>query len=166
MILIFFLILLISILEEVIFIVPSTLVAILSGLVFINFPLSISNCFLFFVIIVLPLAFGMTIGSVPIFYLARQGLSWFGHRIKTFEPFLLQAHNLLKQYPNKTRSFFGFLRCLPFFSGLVTTLFGGLLNLDLMNYLWITFVGNLIRNGILAFLAWQFSNLFFKFFYF
>ena len=154
----------ISVVEEVLFVLPSTGTAVASGLLISNLGFSLESFILFFLYIIVPLSLGMAIGSTVWFLVVKYSISSIENRFNYFNKTIKHARTLVKNNPHSISWFYFSLRATPIFSGLVATFIGGLLNISVLKHLVITFFGTIIRGGILAFIGWQIGELFVKYY--
>lgn len=154
----------VSVAEEILFVLPSTGTAIASGLLISNLTFGLENFISFFVYLVVPLSLGMTVGSTVWFLVVKYGISLIENRFSYFDKLILRAKALIKDNPRGISWFYFGLRATPIFSGLIATFIGGLLNISVIKHLVITFLGTVIRGGVLAFIGWQMGELFIRYF--
>ena len=153
-----------SILEEIIAPIPSTAVIMGSSFFIMgNLPISVSAFGKLFISIALPAASGVTLGSLLIYGVVYRigkpfvdrwgkylGLSW--NEIKKTEE-KYSKNNLMDV------SIFA-LRAIPVVPSVVISAFCGFIKFNIKKYVFVTFLGTLVRAFILGFIAWQFGSLY------
>jgi uncharacterized membrane protein YdjX (TVP38/TMEM64 family) len=154
---IFFLVFGVSVLQEIIFILPSTATSVVAGTLFADYALTTGNFILFILAVVLPISLGMAVGSIPAFLLVKHGFTWIERRFDFLDIIIHQARNMAERRPKNIYSFFFVLRALPVFSGLVVTFMAGLVGMPLSKYLVWSFLGTMVRGTMLAYAGWQLS---------
>lgn len=153
-------------LEEVIVPIPSALVLILSGFIFLKGTFSFVILFKLFFIVVLPASLGITVGSLFVFTLAyifgrpllvKYG-KWFGFSWKDIE-------KLQQKFDTQKTDEFAlfFLRAIPVIPSVAISAFYGLVRFNLKKYFIYTFLGTCIRSTILAVIGWQMGAFYYKY---
>lgn len=151
-----------SIIEEIISLIPSSLVQTGAGIFIMNgTPVSIAAILKLLLQISLPAALGVTIGSLPYVWLARKfGIKmidrwgkWIGvtvHDVKAFEEKL-----------DKTAwddvVFVG-MRAFPVIPSVVLAIYGGIIEMSWWKYMTLSFIGVFIRATGLGIAGWLFGN--------
>ena len=148
----------ISLIEEIIFVTPSTLVQITLGGFLLNNPLDFYNLLYFISFIVLPSALGVAVGSIPIFLISKISFSLVERNQNFLQKIILKIKTGSLAHKKESSFFFLLMRSLPNFSGLVSTIIGGLWNLSLKKFFVLTFLGSIIRIFILGMIGWQASH--------
>jgi len=114
-------------------------------------------------IIAIPVALGMTIGSlvtyIPCFYIGKPFIDRWGKYLSLKWEHIEKVE---KKFENGSRDYLilYILRTTPVVPSVITSAFCGIIRYDLEKYLLITFLGGLTRAIILGFIGWQFGNLY------
>ncbi len=147
-----------SVLEEILFFIPSTVAQVSIGGFMIGNPLNFLNFGYFFLFLVLPAALGVAIGSIPIFLLSKYGFTKIDEKQTKLQKIIHKIKENSLSHKDGSISMFFLMRLLPNFSGLVATVIGGLWNFSLKTFLIVTFLGSIIRITILGLIGWQASH--------
>ncbi|MDP3622443.1 MAG: VTT domain-containing protein [Methanobacteriaceae archaeon] len=153
-----------SILEQIIAPIPSTAVIMGSSFVIMgNSPVSLFSLEKLFLFIALPVAFGVTIGALIIYGVVYKigkpfvdkwgkffGLSW--EEIEKTEEKYSKSNSLLL--------FLFITWAVPIFPSVVISAFCGFIKFDIKKYIYVTFLGTLVKAFVLGFVAWQFGSLY------
>lgn len=153
----------ISIIEEIFFVIPSTLAQLSLGGLMIGQTLSITNTLYFLLFIVIPAAAGISLGSIPIFLIARCAFHRTRKRHGKLQKVIESVKASFDAKQKVSKSLFFLMRLLPNFSSLVATIIGGFWGLSIKTFLIITFFGSIIRVFIIAFVGWQASHYIYLF---
>jgi membrane protein DedA with SNARE-associated domain len=156
-----------SILEEVVAPIPSSMVIMSGGLVFLEgraFSAGLVQDLLF--TIVLPATFGILLGSLPVYFIAHRFgkpaiLHWgkyLGISLADIEKF---EHRFASGSADEL-AIFG-LRAFPVIPSVVVNALCGLFRVPWKRYLLITFFGTLVRALCLGVLGWQAGNVYRKY---
>ena len=153
-----------TIVEEVIAPIPSPFIPLLAGFSY----LPANKVFLEIMwqalfIIALPIAIGITIGSLVVYFLGYWGgkpiiekcKKWIGLSWKDIE----KMEKRLEKSWNDEIVFF-ILRCLPIIPGVAISSFSGLVRYPLKNFMLITFFGALVRAFMLGIVGWKVGELY------
>lgn len=155
-----------SLVEEIIAPIPSAVVQLASGFLFVEGPISFASLWKLFWIVVLPASAGVTVGSIVIYSIAfafgkpallRWG-KWFG----------LYWQDVEKVQEKFQKSSFDELtlfisRCVPIIPSVVISAFCGLLRVKPKTYVLYTFLGTVVRSAILGFIGWQVGNVYVRY---
>ena len=148
-------------LEEIIWLVPSSLIQMSFGfLLFQNVPLSFESLGLLFVSVAIPASLGVTLGTLPFYFLAYYGgrplLDRYGKYIGLRQTLLQKTYLFLEKKKLEQKALF-IARMIPVIPSTTTTLLFGIIRIHLGPYLLYTFLGTLIRVMIFACIGWQFG---------
>lgn len=156
-----------SIVEEVIAPIPSTVVVLSAGFFLVPENVSILKAMSMVAIkVMLPASFGITLGSLFPYYLARLGEEFV---IDKFGKFLGINRQMMKQaeeYFSKghTDEWLLFLsRTIPVIPSVVIGVFSGLFRVPVLEFLLFTFLGSLIRTFALGMLGWSVGKAYFTY---
>lgn len=152
-----------SLIEEVIAPVPSVLVQMGAG--FFLLPDTFSTVFVYdlAVVVVIPAALGVAIGSLFVYFLAyyagkpllERWSGWLGFRWEDVE----HARARFKRAHADSAALF-VLRTIPVVPSVAVSALCGFIRMRLWRYLLWTFLGTLIRAGALAVIGWQAGALY------
>lgn len=153
-----------SFIEEVIAPIPSTLVIITSSFFMLEGqtinPISLINLLLY---IALPVALGMTLGSLVIYalcyYLGKPFVTKWGKYFTLNWERIEDANQRLEKQKSTNLAIF-LIRAIPVIPSVVISAFCGIIRYDIKKYLTVTFLGGLVRAIILGFIGWQFGNMY------
>ncbi len=152
-----------SFIEEVVAPIPSALVITLSGFVFLGGPLSWHTLWVLCMVVALPAACGVTVGSLFVYGIAYGfgkpvlvrwgkwlGLSW------------ADVERLQKKFEVSTNDELALfiLRTLPIVPSVAISAFFGLVRFDSKKYVLYSFLGTYIRALILGVVGWQVGTLY------
>ncbi len=147
-----------SVVEEVISPVPSPFVQMAAGFLFLPSDVSLAFLMTLLFVVVLPVAFGVTLGSLAVYFIAfyagKPFLSRWGKWLG------VSWHDIERvQARFKQSSFDDFLvfvfRALPIMPSTAVSAFCGVIRMKLWPYIWLTFAGTIIRAAMIALVGWQ-----------
>jgi len=150
--------------EEVISFIPSAAVMMFASFfVMGDSPLSANSFIHFFWQVSLPIAFGITLGSLFVYgfvyYLGKPAIDrfgkWFGLSWKDVE----KIRSYIKGSRRDDVALF-LVRSIPLIPFVVVSAVCGLLRWPFINYLLITFFGGFIRASIVGFFGWQLGRIY------
>lgn len=152
-----------SIIEEVIAPIPSALVMLGSGFLFVNGPFSFDALVRLFTHVALPAALGVAIGSLVVYSIARYAgtalLIKYGYIFGVSESDITKAHEYFSQSKRDDVAVF-IARVIPVVPAVVIALGAGLIRMPVLRYLSISFAGTIIRAFILGAIGWQTGELY------
>lgn len=152
--------------EEVIVPIPSALILLGSGFVFLKGSLSVSLVSDLFLKVVLPATAGLTLGSLVIYYLAfrleKFFIDKFGGLISVTEKDIEDLKVKLDNFKYDT-IFLILARIFPVVPSVLIAVFCGVIKMDWKKYLYITVVGAFFRSLLLAIVGWQIGEFYVKF---
>lgn len=153
-----------SILEQIIAPIPSTAVIVGSSLFIMgNSPVSFLSLEKLFVYIALPVALGVTIGALIIYGAVYKIGKPFVDRWGKFIGLSWEEIEKTEEKYSKSNSMLLFLFitwAVPIFPSVVISAFCGFIKYDIKKYIYVTFLGTLVKAFILGFIAWQFRSLY------
>lgn len=155
-----------SVIEEVIAPIPSALVMTMSGFLLVAGPVSLNTISDLIFKVALPSAFGVTIGSLFVFYVAKYGGKFIIEKWGKYLGLYLEDINKIQQKfsdTNRDELFIGFARVIPIVPSVAISAFCGILQMGLIKYFIITFVGVFLRGIILGIIGWQVGNVYTKY---
>jgi membrane protein DedA with SNARE-associated domain len=155
-----------TIIEEVVAPIPSAFVLLTGGFLFLSKLTGLNLLSAIVFKIALPAAFGITLGSLFIYWLAftfgkpfidRFG-KWFGLAWKDIE-------KAEKWFEKGLRDdvFIFIVRAIPFIPSVAIGSFAGIMRLPLRTYIISSFLGTMVRASILGVLGWQLGNFYYKY---
>ena len=152
-----------SFIEEVVAPIPSAVIMLMSGFLFIKGTLSLALLFDVFYLVALPAALGVSVGSLVVYGLARhvgiQVLVRWGKYIGITEAMIEKAQAYFKD--SKKDEWLVFIaRIIPVVPAVAIALGAGLIRMNVWRYLAISFVGTVIRAYILGIVGWQVGEVY------
>lgn len=153
-----------SIIEEIIAIIPSSVVQMGAGFLFLEGAhLSFDALVTLALYVVLPASLGVMVGSLPIYYAAYYGgkplIKQFGKYVSVSWADIEKAQERFEK--SKREELFIFIcRALPVMPSVVITTFSGVVRIRLHTYLLYTFLGTCVRATILGVIGWQLGALY------
>ncbi|MBN2094111.1 MAG: VTT domain-containing protein [Candidatus Zambryskibacteria bacterium] len=155
-----------SVLEEVIAPIPSALIMTASGFLFITGPISWNAISVLIFKVAIPAALGVTLGSYTVYFVARFGgrfvLEKWGKYIGLYWSDIEKMQDKLSG-TRKDEILIGAARIIPFIPSTAISAFCGIMEMNLLKYFVISFVGVFIRGIILGVLGWQVGNIYEKY---
>ncbi len=151
-----------SIVEEVISLIPSSLVQMGAGIFIMGGdPVSFASIIKLIVQISIPAALGVTIGSLPYVWLARKyGIKiidrwgkWIGVKVADIQ----QLEKTLEKTPWDDVLFVG-MRAFPVIPSVALAVYGGIIEMSWTRYIILSCIGVFIRATGLGILGWFFGN--------
>lgn len=153
-----------SIIEEVIAIIPSPIVQMGAGFLFLGGePVSPASLTTLVVVVMVPAAFGVAFGSLPIYYAAYYGGKPIIERFGKFVSVTWRdVEDAQERFAATSREelFIFICRSLPILPSVVISAFSGTVRLSIRTYLIYSFLGTLVRAAILGVLGWQLGALY------
>jgi len=155
-----------SVIEEVLAPIPSAVIMTLSGFLFVAGPVSVKAILALIFKVAIPAALGVTIGSYVVYYVARLGgklvIDKWGKYVGLYWTDIEKLQNKLEG-TRKDELIIGGARVLPFIPSVAISAFCGILEMNVVKYFFITFVGVFFRGIILGILGWQAGNVYEKY---
>jgi membrane protein DedA with SNARE-associated domain len=155
-----------SILEEVVAPVPSAVVVATAGFVFLQGSFSWALVLKMFLVVVVPSAFGVAVGSLFVYYIAY----YFGKPVlEKYGKWLALSWQDIEKLKSKFEKGIAddmailLFRSLPIVPSVAVSAFCGLTRFNVKKYFIYTFIGTLFRSTILALVGWQTGNLYYKY---
>jgi membrane protein DedA with SNARE-associated domain len=148
----------ISVIEEIFFVIPSTLAQMAIGGFMLEESINLFNFIYFVLFLVLPASLGVAVGSIPIFLIVKYSLTKNDGKSGRLQKIINKVKESSTSHEKGSIAMFFLMRLLPNFSGLVATIIGGLWSLPMKNFFIFTFLGSIIRITILGLIGWQASN--------
>lgn len=151
-----------SIVEEVISLIPSSLVQMGAGIFIMGGdPISITSIVKLIIQISIPAAIGVTLGSLPYVWLARKyGIKIIDRWGKWIGVTIADIHRLektLEKTPWDDVLFVG-MRAFPVIPSVALAIYGGIIEMSWTKYIALSFVGVFIRATGLGIFGWFFGN--------
>lgn len=156
-----------SLIEEVIVPIPSALIMMAAGFFLLGTQaISVTSLVFLFTNVALPIALGLTLGSLVTYglayYLGKPFVERWGNYLSvTWTDIERLESYFAKQYKDEL-VFFG-LRLVPIVPSIVINLFAGFVRFPIFKYLILTFVGILFRAYLVGFLGWQIGEAFYNY---
>ena len=153
-------------LEEVVSFIPSSFVIMFSGFFIMGeMPISAGSFGTLIAKIAVPVAFGLTIGSLIlygiVYYFGEPFLRRFGKYLGVYWEDIEKLQKKMEG-SQADELIFLIVRCIPAIPFAAINAFCGLVRWPLRNYLVITFAGSLVRGASVGFLGWQLGRLYEK----
>lgn len=144
--------------------IPSTAIIVGSSFLLLkNQFISINSILNLIFIVAIPVALGMTIGSLityfPCFYIGKPFIDRWGKYLSLKWE---DIEKIEKKFENNSRDYLilYLIRTTPIIPSAITSAFCGIIRYDIKKYLLITFLGGLTRALILGFIGWQFGSFY------
>ncbi len=155
-----------SITEEVIAPIPSAFVMTMAGFLFVTGPISMKVILALIFKVAIPAALGVTLGSYMVYFIAKIGgrfvIEKWGKFIGLYWTDIEKLQNRLSG-TRKDEFIIGGARILPFIPSVAISAFCGILEMNVIKYFFITFIGVFFRGIILGILGWQVGNVYEKY---
>jgi membrane protein DedA with SNARE-associated domain len=155
-----------SVIEEVIAPIPSALVMSMSGFIFVTGPVSWNAIFALIFKVAIPAALGVTLGSYVIYFAARFGgkflIEKWGKYVGLYWADIEKFQNRLSG-TKRDEIFIGLARIIPFVPSVAISAFCGILEINVVRYFFISFIGVFFRGLVLGALGWQVGNVYEKY---
>lgn len=153
-----------SFIEEIIAPIPSTLV-ILGSSFFImqGVPISLESVFSLILYVSIPAALGLTLGSLFLYaigyFIGKPFITRWGKYMGFSWDDVEKTQRKFAESKNDEIALFS-LRALPVVPSIAISTFCGIIRYKIKNYIFITFLGSIVRASILGFLGWQFGRFY------
>jgi len=155
-----------SVIEEVLAPIPSAVIMALSGFLFVAGPVSVKTILALIFKVAIPAALGVTIGSYVVYFIARLGgklvIDKWGKYVGLHWTDIEKLQNKLEG-TKKDELIIAGARVLPFIPSVAVSAFCGILEMNVVKYFFITFVGVFFRGILLGILGWQVGNVYEKY---
>ncbi|MFH0804185.1 MAG: VTT domain-containing protein [Candidatus Zambryskibacteria bacterium] len=155
-----------SVIEEVIAPIPSALVMTMSGFLLVTGPVSFGAISAVIFKVAIPAALGVTIGSYVVYFIARFGGRFAIERWgKYIGLYWTDIEKFQKRMSGTRRDdiLIGVARIVPIIPSTAISAFCGILEMNVIKYFVISFVGVFFRGIILGILGWQVGNVYEKY---
>lgn len=155
-----------SVLEEVIAPIPSAVIVTMAGFIFVKGPIAWGTFYVLLFKVVIPSAFGVTVGSYAVYFVARFGGRYIIERWgKYLGLFWSDIEKLQTKLSGSRRDEVVIVvaRSMPFVPSVAISAFCGLMEMGLVKYFVVSFVGVFFRSLILGILGWQVGNVYEKY---
>lgn len=153
-----------SFIEEIIAPIPSTLV-ILGSSFFImqGVPISLESVFSLIIYVSIPAALGLTLGSLFLYaigyFIGKPFITRWGKYMGFSWDDVEKTQQKFAESKNDDIALFS-LRAIPVVPSIAISTFCGIIRYKIKNYIFITFLGSIVRASILGFLGWQFGRFY------
>lgn len=152
-----------SVAEEVIAPIPSALVMMMSGFLFVTGDFSVSAISTLIFKVSLPGALGVTLGSYLVYFIAKYGgkflIEKWGKYVGLFWSDVEKLQNRLTG-TKRDEILIGVARVMPFVPSIAVSAFCGLIQMNTLKYFLITFIGTFVRSLIMGAVGWQVGNVY------
>lgn len=155
-----------SIIEEIIPPIPSAAVQGMGGLLLmLNEPFSLLGLFKLMLIVSVPAALGVCVGSLPYWYLAQKYgieiIEKYGKYLGTSKSDWEKLEAKLAESKND-EYFFVAARALPIVPAIVLAIYSGAVGMSFLKYFFLSFIGIMIRATVLGSIGWLLGSQFLK----
>ena len=155
-----------SVVEEVIAPIPSALIMTMSGFLLVSGEISLSSVGSLIFKVAIPAAFGVAIGSLFVYYIARYGgrviIERWGKYVGLYWSDIEKIQNKFSNSKKDELIIMG-ARVLPFVPSVAISAFCGIIQMKVFKYFVISFIGVFFRGLILGFIGWQVGNVYSKY---
>lgn len=155
-----------SVIEEVIAPIPSALVMTMSGFLFVTGSFSWEVVYALIFKVAIPAALGVTLGSYVVYFVARFGgkliIEKWGKYVGLFWADIEKLQSKLSG-TNKDEMIIMGARIIPIVPSVAISAFCGILEMNVVKYFIISFIGVFLRGIILGALGWQVGNIYEKY---
>lgn len=155
-----------SVLEEVIAPIPSAIVQLTAGFLFLHGPFTFGLFLRLIFIVAIPAAVGVVLGSLIFYYVGKLIGPPFVNRFGKYVGLSMTDVEKLQRYFEKGRrnALFVFsFRALPVVPSVAVAFFSGFVRVALPTYIIWSFFGVVVRTAILALIGWWAGNLYTKY---
>lgn len=155
-----------EVIEEIIVPIPSAVILLGSGFVFLKGAFSAAFLWTLFFTIVFPAAFGLTLGSLVIYWLAYKGGKPFLDRYgKWLGVSWLDVEYVTKKFQSGTFDEWSMViaRVFPIIPSVLIAVFCGVTRMPYKKYIILTFIGAFFKALILALVGWQVGGLYLRY---
>lgn len=155
-----------SVAEEVVAPVPSALVMMTAGFIFISGPVSFASILKLVLFVGLPAALGVTLGSLWIYGVAywggRASVDRFGKWIGLYWS---DVEKMQEHFSKNNKDELGIIgaRVLPIVPSVAISAFCGFIRMKFWKYFTLTFVGMFFRAIIMGSIGWQVGNVYHRY---
>src|SRR3989344_1647844 len=152
-----------SFLEEIIAPIPSAVVQLGSGFLFVHGAFSFSTIFYLVIVVVLPAALGVSVGSLFVYGIAywcgKPVLEKWGKWLGVSWGEIERAQRKFEETKADEWTLF-ITRSIPIIPSVAISAFSGLVRIPLREYLIYTFLGTCVRAFVLAVVGWQIGSVY------
>jgi membrane protein DedA with SNARE-associated domain len=152
-----------SVVEEVVAPIPSALIMTMSGFIFVQGDLSWGVLWALIFKVAIPAALGVTLGSYVIYYAAKYGGKFIIERWGRYLGLYWKDIEKLRSRLSGTRKdelIIAIARIVPFVPSVAISAFCGILEMNIVKYTIISFVGVFFRGIVLGAIGWQAGNVY------
>jgi membrane protein DedA with SNARE-associated domain len=135
----------------------------MSGFIFVTGPVSFSTILTLIFKVALPAALGVTLGSYMVYFIARYGGKFVIEKWGKYIGLYVSDIEKLEARLSGTRKdefLIGGARILPIVPSVAISAFCGLIEMNVVKYFVISFIGTFIRGIILGAIGWQVGNVY------
>ncbi len=152
-----------EIIEEIVAPIPSALVLLTAGFVFLKGAFSFALLTKLIFVVVIPGALGLTLGSLFVYYIFYYGGKIF---IDAYGSFFGITWSEIVKFEEKMKGsafdeyLFLSARIVPLVPSVVIAVYGGVTRMDIKKYILLTFVGSLIKAFILGLIGYKVGSVY------
>lgn len=152
-----------SVVEEVIAPIPSALIMTTSGFLFVSGPVAFDSIIALVLKVALPAALGVTIGSFFVYFVVRYGgkfaIEKWGKYIGLYWSDIEKLQAKLSG-TRKDEIIISLARVVPIVPSVAISALCGIIEMPILKYSIITFLGMFVRGLILGVVGWQLGNVY------
>ncbi len=152
-----------SVVEEVIAPIPSALIMTTSGFLFVSGPVGLGSISLLIFKVALPAALGVTLGSYFVYFVVRYGgkfaIEKWGKYIGLYWSDIEKMQAKLSG-TRKDEAVIALARVMPIVPSVAISALCGIIEMPVLKYAVITFLGMFVRAIILGAVGWQLGNVY------
>lgn len=155
-----------EVVEEVIVPIPSAMILLGSGFIFLKGPLTLDIIKTLFFTIVIPASLGLTVGSFIIYYLSYRLEGFFIEKFGKFAGISqTDLDNLSKKFKGGLYDdlLIIFFRVVPLVPSVLLAVFCGIIKMPFKRYALLTMIGAFLRSLSLAIIGWQVGEVYIKY---
>ena len=155
-----------SVAEEVVAPIPSALVMMTAGFIFVKGAVGVATIAQLILYVGLPAAAGVTIGSLWVYGVAYWGGKAFLDKFGKWIGLYWSDVERMKEKFEKTKGDDFFIigaRLLPIVPSVATSAFCGFIRMKFWRYVMLTFIGMFFRGIIMGAIGWQVGNVYYKY---
>lgn len=155
-----------EVIEEIIVPIPSAVILLSSGFIFLKGSLTLALIFKLFFTIAIPATLGLTLGSLVIYALAYKGgkpfldkyEKWLGINWKDVE-------NINVKFENKSFDEWSIVlaRVFPIIPSVLIAIFCGITRMPVKKYIFLTLIGAFFKSLLLGIIGWKVGGLYIRY---
>jgi membrane protein DedA with SNARE-associated domain len=155
-----------SVAEEIIAPIPSALVMMAAGFLFVSGPVNVSSMWELVYYVGLPAGFGVAVGSLPIYAIAYFGgkpiLEKWGKYLGLYWVDVERLRLKMEEKKSDGVAIIG-ARILPVVPSVAISALCGFVRMKVWKYFYLTFIGMFLRGLVMGVIGWQVGNVYVKY---